>query len=361
MVAPIVIDEDIRRAHTLPAAFYRDPAYLEAARQKIFASSWQLAGDARKLAAPGSVAPCSLLEGCLDEPILFTRDAADAIHCVSNVCTHRGNLLVHGEGSLQGIRCRYHGRRFSLDGRFVSMPELEEAQGFPSPADDLPRVAFDRYEQLLFASIAPRVPFAEVIAPVVERVGWLPLRDAVFDAPRARRYLVRASWALYCDNYLEGFHVPFVHPSLMKAIDYASYRTELFAHGNVQIAQVGDGEEAFRIPAGRPHHGENVAAYYFFLFPNTMLNFYPWGLSINVVTPLAVDQARVTFLPYVWDQSKLEAGAGGDLDRVEREDEAVVEAVQVGVRSRLYDRGRYSPTREVGVHQFHRMIAAALA
>jgi choline monooxygenase len=306
------------------------------------------------------VVPCSLLEGCLDEPILFTRDAADAVHCVSNVCTHRGNILVQGEGSSNGIRCRYHGRRFSLDGRFVSMPEFEAAEGFPSPADDLPRVAFARYEQLLFASVAPRAPFAEVIAPVLERVGWLPLRDAVFDVLRARRYLVRASWALYCDNYLEGFHVPFVHPSLMKAIDYASYRAELFAHGNVHIARVTQGEEAFAIPAGWPYHGEPVAAYYFFLFPNTMLNFYPWGLSINVVTPLAADQTRVTFLPYVWDPSKLDAGAGGDLDRVEREDEAVVEAVHVGIRSRLYDRGRYSPTREVGVHQFHRMIAAAL-
>ena len=153
MVAPIVIDADIRRASTLPSTFYRDPAYLAAAREKIFAPSWQLAGDTQRLKSPGSVLPCSLLEGCLDEPILFTRDARDTIHCVSNVCTHRGNLLVQGEGSAPSIRCRYHGRRFALDGKFVSMPEFEEAEGFPSPADDLPQVAFARYEQLLFASV----------------------------------------------------------------------------------------------------------------------------------------------------------------------------------------------------------------
>lgn len=360
MVPPIVIDADVRRASTLPAAFYRDPAYLAAARERIFAPSWQLAGDTRRLRSPGSVVPVSLLEGCLDEPLVFTRDADDRLHCLSNVCTHRGTVLVQGEGNAAGMRCRYHGRRFSLDGRFVSMPEFEEAEGFPSPSDDLPRVAFADWEQLLFASVAPCAPFEEVIAPVKERVGWLPLRDAAFDAPRARQYLVRASWALYCDNYLEGFHVPFVHPSLARAIDYASYRTELFAHGNVQIAQGSQGEHVFSIPEGWPCHGEPIAAYYFFLFPNTMLNFYPWGLSINVVTPLAVDRTRVTFLPYVWDPSKLDDGAGSDLDRVEREDEAVVETVQAGVRSRLYDRGRYSPTRELGVHQFHRMIAAAL-
>jgi choline monooxygenase len=240
------------------------------------------------------------------------------------------------------------------------MPEFEGVEGFPSPEDDLPRIPLARWEHLLFACVDPAVPFEEVIAPVAARVGWVPLRDAAFDAGRARRHLVRASWALYCDNYLEGFHVPFVHPSLMRAIDYASYTTELFHHGSVQIARAAGAEHAFSVPEGWPDHGAPIGAYYFFLFPNTMLNFYPWGLSINVVTPLAVDRTRVTFLPYVWDASKLGAGAGGDLDRVEREDEAVVESVEVGVRSRLYPRGRYSPTREQAVHHFHRLIAAAL-
>jgi choline monooxygenase len=88
-----------------------------------------------------------------------------------------------------------------------------------------------------------------------------------------------------------------------------------------------------------------------------MFNVYPWGVSVNVVKPLAVDRTRVTFLAFVWDPSKREKGAGAGLDRVEREDEAIVEAVQRGVRSRLYGRGRYSPTRETGVHHFHRLLA----
>jgi choline monooxygenase len=90
------------------------------------------------------------------------------------------------------------------------------------------------------------------------------------------------------------------------------------------------------------------------------MNFYPWGLSINVVRPLAVDSTRISFLTYVWKPELLERGAGSGLDQVEREDEAVVEAVQRGVRSRSYDRGRYSPAREQGVHHFHRLLAEAL-
>jgi choline monooxygenase len=92
-----------------------------------------------------------------------------------------------------------------------------------------------------------------------------------------------------------------------------------------------------------------------------MFNVYPWGISINVVRPLAVDRTKVSFLSYVWDASRLDRGAGAALDRVEREDEVIVENVQRGVRSRLYERGRFSPTREQGVHQFHRLIAEALA
>jgi choline monooxygenase len=91
-----------------------------------------------------------------------------------------------------------------------------------------------------------------------------------------------------------------------------------------------------------------------------MLNFSPWGLSVNLVQPQAIDRTRVIFRSFVWDESRLDQGAGSGLDRVEAEDEAVVENVARGVRSRLYRRGRYSPTRERGVHHFHRLLAEFL-
>lgn len=357
---PLDIHPDIRQAATLPGWAYTDPALYERAKQAVFARSWQLVADTDRLRAPGQVVPVTLLEGYLDEPLLLTRDRDDVLHCLSNACTHRGNLVVETEGMAHALRCRYHGRRFDLDGCFRSMPEFQDVAGFPSPADDLPRVPFGAWGKLLFASLAPDCSLDEVLQPVAERCGWLPLAEAAFDASRSRDYLVRANWALYCDNYLEGFHIPYVHTGLAGALDYDRYRTELFAWGNLQLGIAAGGEEAFDIPPGAPDHGEAVAAYYFWLFPNTMLNVYPWGLSVNVVRPLAVDRTKVSFRSYVWDPSRLDRGAGAALDRVEREDEAIVEAVQRGVGSRLYDRGRYSPAREQGVHQFHRLLAEAL-
>ncbi len=116
------------------------------------------------------------------------------------------------------------------------------------------------------------------------------------------------------------------------------------------------GELAFDLPASAADHGQDVAAYYWWIFPNLMLNFYPWGLSLNRVVPEAIDRTRVEFRAYVLDESKREQGAGGALHEVELEDEAVVEAVQRGVRSRFYHHGRYSPTRERGTHHFHRLL-----
>ena len=355
------VDEDIRRASTLPAWVYSDPEFHERAKARVFERSWQLVADTDRLRAPGSVLPLTLLEGCLDEPLVLTRDRADRLHCLSNVCTHRGTLVAESEGVETQLRCRYHGRRFGLDGGFQFMPEFEDAVEFPSQRDDLPHVEFGTFGKFVFASLAPPCPLEAAVAPLEARCGWLPFADAVFDPTRSREYLVGANWALYCDNYLEGFHIPYVHAGLGATLDYGSYRTELGDWSVLQLGEATEGETAFAPPAGSPDHGRRIAAYYWWLYPNTMLNLYPWGVSVNVVRPLGVARTRVSFLSYVWDASRLDRGAGAALDRVEREDEVIVESVQRGVRARLYERGRYSPKREQGVHHFHRLLARALA
>lgn len=350
------IDPDIHRAATLPAEVYSDPLWYGAARERIFARSWQLVADTDAVKVPGQTYPFTLLEGMLDEPLVLTRDTRDELHCLSNVCTHRGTLVCENAGVLPALRCRYHGRRFALDGRFLSMPEFEDAEGFPSAKDSLPKVPFGVWGKLLFASLDPAFPLSELLAEVDARVGWLPLAQATLDPSRSRDYLVRANWALYCDNYLEGFHIPYVHAALADALDYGEYRTETYPWANLQVGVASGGEDVFDLPPSSPDYGQRIGGYYYWLFPNTMLNVYPWGISVNIVRPLAPDRTKVSFLSYVWDPTLLDRGASAGLDRVEREDEAVVESVQRGVRSSLYHRGRYSPKREPCVHHFHRLL-----
>jgi choline monooxygenase len=159
---------------------------------------------------------------------------------------------------------------------------------------------------------------------------------------------------------LEGFHIPFVHEGLNKILDYGDYTTEVYDYCNLQIGYTNEATEVFELPENHPDYGKNVAAYYYWVFPNMMFNFYPWGLSINVVKPIDIHKSKVSFISYVYDESKLDKGAGSAVEKVEREDEFVVENVQKGVRSSFYKAGRFSPTREKGVHHFHRLLAEFL-
>ncbi len=358
---PFTIDPDISKAKTISTDFYKDPEVFEQTKEKIFAPSWQFIKSTDYIRKKGDAYPFTLLENFLDEPLVLTRSDENTIYCLSNTCTHRGNIVAEEKCNVPHFRCRYHGRQFGLDGKFISMPEFKEVKDFPSAEDDLRQASLYQWSNWLFASLNPTAPAEKYLGEMMNRISWLPLDKFTFRPEMTNHYHLNAHWALYCENYLEGFHIPFVHEGLNTVIDYGSYTTELFRYSNLQLGAAREKKEpVFDIPASSPDHGKNIAAYYFFVFPNMMFNFYPWGLSVNLVQPMAIDKTKVTFYYYVWNESKMNKGAAADLEKVEFEDEAVVHSVQKGIQSRFYKHGRYSVTREQGTHHFHRMIAEAL-
>ncbi|WP_411767250.1 aromatic ring-hydroxylating oxygenase subunit alpha [Winogradskyella sp. A3E31] len=354
------VDPDITKSETLPASFYKDPDVFEATKDSIFLKSWQWIGDEDLVKQPQSVYPFVLLDGFLNEPLILTKNKEEDISCLLNVCTHRGNLVVSHPGKPKQLICSYHGRKFKLNGKFEFMPEFEETKKFPRPCDDLHRFPLKEWGPFLFVGLSPAFDFQIVIDKMNERVGFLPLKDFHYNASMSQDYLVHANWALYCDNYLEGFHVPFVHPELNSVLDYGSYKTEVYDYCNLQIGYTDEATEVFDLPKDHIDYGKNVGAYYYWVFPNMMFNFYPWGLSVNIVKPIGINRTKVSFLSYVLDPAKLNQGASQDIDKVQREDELVVENVQKGVTSSFYKAGRFSPTREQGVHHFHTLLSKFL-
>ncbi|MEM9328420.1 MAG: aromatic ring-hydroxylating dioxygenase subunit alpha [Bacteroidota bacterium] len=359
-LSPFHIDPDVSKAETLPALFYSDPEVFDALREKVFYKSWQWVGDLDQLTLPRQVSPFVLLDGFLTEPMLLSRDENDQVHCLSNVCTHRGNLVAANPGTYRKLVCEYHGRRFGLDGSFEHMPEFGGVADFPRPCDDLHRFPVEQWGPLIFANMGSDVDLGQVIKAMDEYVGFLPLHEFIFNANQSKDYLVNGHWALYCDNYLEGFHIPFVHKDLNAVLNYGAYETVIGDIYNLQVGYADGADDIFDLPAGHIHEGKRVAAYYFWLFPNMMFNFYPWGLSVNIVRPLTLNQTKVSFLTFIYDESKLQSGAGALLDKVEREDEFVVEGVHKGLKSKYYKAGRFSASREQGVHHFHRLLAEYL-
>ncbi|MBS1746718.1 MAG: aromatic ring-hydroxylating dioxygenase subunit alpha [Bacteroidetes bacterium] len=351
------IDPDIAKAKTLNTDFYTQAGFYEAAKEKIFSPSWQFIGDTDTAKNAGDTFPFILLENYLDEPLLLSRNKENKLYCLSNVCTHRGNLVVNEPCRLNHLKCKYHGRIFGLDGKFLSMPEFKEVENFPSKDDDLHQLPLFQWGKLLFTCLNEKYKPINFFDEMMQRMEWFPVDKLQFRKDLSKDYFVDANWALYCENYLEGFHIPFVHAGLNQVLDFGEYTTELFQNSNLQVGVGKNGDVCFDLPASSPDAGKEVAAYYFWVFPNMMFNFYPWGLSLNLVEPIDISRCRVRFLTYVSDVAKLEKGAGSGLNTVELEDEEVVQNVQIGIRSRFYQHGRYSVKREQGTHHFHSLIA----
>ena len=319
-----------------------------------FSLNWHFAAHESQLSGKSAI-ELRHLESLLGEPMMLV--SGDEIRCISNVCTHRGMLLVDGSCSRTTLQCPYHGRTFGLDGSMKSMPEFDLVEGFPAAEDDLRTFPSTSWKGLIFTGLQPSGMEA-CLGEMESRVGWMPIEKFEYDNSRNRCYEIRANWALYVDNYLEGFHIPFVHNDLNRTLDYDDYRTEIFDGGVLQIGIARDGEPSFEIPEESPDFGLEVAAYYYWIYPGLMLNFYPCGLSVNLVLPLSVDRTRIEYYGFVWDKKFLGKGAGGDLDKVEEEDQFVVESTHRGVSSVSYERGRYSPSKEIGVHHFHQMLTS---
>jgi len=356
---PFFIDPDIRMAETIPGWFYGDMDLFHKTIESCFLPAWHYVGH-RFHEEKDRLLPTRIRAGHLDEPLILSRGFEEPL-LFSNVCTHRGNILLDEPSPGPMIRCGYHGRCFDPDGQFKRMPEFRDVANFPSEKDHLRRFDLERLGPLCFGRLSDSGPAWEKTIPfITDRLSWFD-----FDALRpvsqlSRSYHLEAHWALYVENYLEGFHIPFVHQALNEAIGYEDYETHLFDHGSLQIGIAREGEACFSIPEGAPDHGKRIYAYYFWLFPHLMINVYPWGISFNQVIPVGLKETEIrfeTFLLPGMDDSAYEKTA---LHLTELEDEAVVRQVQRGVTSLAYGRGRFSPTREQGVHHFQRLLTERL-
>ncbi len=354
------VEEDISIAQTIDKKVYTDNETFNLIKEKVFASSWQLIKFPFELKTANSLLPKVFMESILEEPILLVSDENENKHCLSNVCTHRGNILVENACKGKHIVCPYHGRKFNLQGKFGFMSEFKEVKNFPTASDDLHVLPYKEWNGFGFTSLNPSFDFTEIIEEMEKRMSFLDFSALQFDPSQSKEYLMSANWALYCDNYLEGFHIPFVHPDLNQSLDYSSYETLCSGKTVLQIGYSKNGAPTFNLPKSSPEYGKEVSAYYFWVFPNMMFNFYPWGLSVNIVKPIQKEKTKVQFLSFVLDASLIEGSAGDNLDKVEREDEEVVENVQKGLKSRFYNHGRYSVKRETGVHHFHTLLCKSL-
>jgi choline monooxygenase len=331
-------------ASTIPADYYTDPSALASEISKVFARSWQLAGRAEQVREKGQFFTTVVAQ----EPLLIVRGDDGEVRALSNVCRHRAGPVAKGEGKRPVLQCGYHGWTYALDGSLRNTPEMEGIECFDRESFSLPRFQIDTWNDLLFVKLAPGEPTLREFLGDLASVSF-----SGFHLAARKEWFVNCNWKVYVDNYLEGYHIPIVHPSLFREIDYPNYRTETRGNYSIQYA-----------PLKRPQRirGGDEAEY-FWLFPNLMLNVYPDNFSTNLVVPLAHDRTLTVFEWYFRDPEEAKKEIEETIafsDEIQLQDIEICEAVQRGLRSSTYSAGRYSPVRENGVHHFHGLYAAAM-
>ena len=341
------IDPDITRATTPPPRIYTDPAVLDAERASVFARTWQLVGRVEQLSEHGA----QLVAELAGHSVVIVRDG-EQLRGFYNLCRHRAGPVATACQVRKTLQCRYHGWTYDLTGQLRRAPEMDGAADFDAAAFALAPIAVDQWGPLVFAALEPRCSLAEQLPPP-------PATPLVY--VMRRDYEVDCNWKVYVDNYLEGYHIPIVHPELHRELDYDAYRTETHRYYSRQYAPLrpvsGAGERRYD-PARQPGDSE-----YYWAFPNLMLNIYQGQLQTNLVVPLGHTRARVEFEWYA------ETDRAGDerwqqlidfSDLVQEQDAQICAQVQRNLSAPACRPGRYSPRRENGVHHFHRLLAELL-
>lgn len=358
---PFLFDPNLSTAATIPASWYIEPARLALEHQGIFRRTWQYATALDKLRFPGHYVAVDVV----GVPVVLVRDLAGDLRAFYNICRHRAGVVAQGAGNRKTLQCLYHGWLYNLDGSLRTTPEFEGVEHFDKGDYGLLPMRVETWGPFVFVNMDHDAP------PLAEVLGQIPAETAHFDFDgmrlvERRDYVVNANWKVYIDNYLEGYHIPVAHPGLYREIDYARYRVDTFRYYSSQYAPIRPvrTEDA----AGRVYtelQGDDQAFYYW-IFPNFMVNLYPGNVQINIVKPVSYDRTLTIFEWYFADPgtpaswNALQAGIEFS-DEVQREDVELCEAVWRNLQVGVYDQGRYSVQRENGVHHFHQLLSEFLA
>ena len=347
-----------RGARTLPRESYTSEAILAEERERIFASSWNCVGRASRLREPGDF----FTREIAGESILVVRDKSGRTRAFFNVCRHRGTRICReASGRFKdSIQCAYHAWTYALDGRLVGAPHMQEAVDFDKADYPLHEAAVAEWEGFLFVNPAENpAPFDREWAPMTGRLARFGLPGLAVGHHVV--YDVNANWKLVFQNYSECLHCPTIHPKLATVLPYQSGANDLtegpFLGGYMEIkapnaSATMSGRSCGRLVSDAIPEDDRKRAYYYSILPNMLLSVHPDYVNYYILRPIAVDRTEVDS-EWLFHPGTLADPAGNIGDAIEfwdltnRQDWDIVAQSQLGISSRRYVPGPYSPRESI--------------
>ena len=322
---------------TLPPEWYHDPEVFRRERGSLWAGPWLAVGTTHELDRPGRY----LATTVAGWPVLVVADAAGTVRAFHNVCRHRaGPLVWDGAGTCSRLVCRYHGWSYALDGSLLSARDF----GCDPGARPLLELPSDTWRGIVFVNLAPDPP------PLLDAIGAFAeqcagVRWEHFTPGGEAHHDVGANWKVYAENYLEGYHIPLVHPGLNREVDASRYRVTV-------------GERWCRHDAPAREGAVN-AGLWIWCWPNLALNVYPDGMNVERFVPLSPTTTRVSYSYFF--AGEVDDAVVAMSTTVLDEDRRICEAVQRNLEAGAYGAGVLSPRHERGVEAFQAWVRSALA
>ncbi len=367
----------VERATTLIPDAYRSADYFEVEQEQVFSRGWVCAGYTCQVREPGD----TFVSTVAGQSLILTRDKAGKLQGFYNVCRHRGSQLIAEDGKLSVIRCPYHAWGYGLDGRLLGTPYFQgmdvpdeqkaiftcQATEFCKEDYGLLPVRVDSWGCFVFVNLDGQArPLGEWLGDLPERFARYPLQE--LRLVRRRPFQIKANWKLIAENFMEYYHLPWVHPELCNVSgfkDHYRYQGPGMYTGMCTSPLTYDPKTIeFSLPVWKGLDAtEQQTAYWMMLFPNLALFLLPNHLFTLLYQPDGPGRTLESADMLVHSEALAEPAVQEQIDRimgfwgmVNQQDIKAVERVQRGLQSRAYPGGRMCFRFEEPVHRFQNMV-----
>ncbi|MBI1732784.1 MAG: aromatic ring-hydroxylating dioxygenase subunit alpha [Gammaproteobacteria bacterium] len=360
----------VNRSRYLQAAAYADLDLLAVEIGLGFRRHWISIGVTTEVQLPGSALPVDAA-GC---PLLMTRDLSGTLHVFHNVCRHQGTRLVDApcRRDTGQIVCPYHSWTYGLDGRLRATPYWDRTPGSAPSPEEMERLAllparFAVWFDTVFVDLSGTAPpFEEWIAPLASR--WSPFDQRELRRVVAREFRLAGNWKLACENFLDGYHVPWVHSQIGAPATGVNY-SALKLSGDLFGAFMPQGETdkprtADRLPSFPGLPREFIGSQHFiYAFPNTLLALTPDWFQVFSVFPDGVDRCVEYASLYLVGDGALAPECAAQRDEfirqmwlINEQDVALIAKIHAGRSSPASDQGSFAPYWDELSAAFHARI-----
>lgn len=202
---------DAAEARTMPPVFYTSADFHHMEREELFRKEWICLGHVGEIPNAGDYFTTELV----DEQLIVSRAADGAVHVLSNVCRHRGNIVAEGKGNRRSFVCGYHAWTYDLDGALKTAPLMSKVKGFDKKKCGLPRLNSELWNNFIFVNLDGK---AEPLAPQLSKL------DAILhNYHNEERNLLftdeavwNTNWKNLNENFMEGYHLFATHPDTLQ-------------------------------------------------------------------------------------------------------------------------------------------------